>query len=99
MLGGYGIARPSRAMTSAAGLTRLVGLGEGGRIEAVAAVAELAGHPHLAIDHHVLQVLAGEAPQELLDALPRATAIGLKADGPIGAHLLLVEQPIEQPIG
>src|SRR5512146_347719 len=80
-------------------LARLVGRAEGGRIEAVAAVAELARHPHLAVDHHVLQIFAGEAPQQLLDALARAAAIGLKADRPVSAHLLFMEQPVEQPVG
>ena len=91
VVSGFWIARSSRAMTSGR-------LCERRRVEAVAAVAELAGDPHLAVDHHVLQIFAGEAPQQLFHALARSAAIGLEIDRSIGAHLLLVKQPVEQPV-
>ena len=46
------------------------------RVEVVAGVAELAGHPHLAVDDHVGQILGRETGQQLLHALARAAAIG-----------------------
>src|SRR3990170_3292194 len=76
----------------------LLSVGEGGGVEAVAAVAELARHPHLAVDHHVGQILGREAPEQFLDARLRAAAIIFQRNGAIGAHPLLVEEAIEQPV-
>src|SRR4029077_10094326 len=65
------------AKITAEGIGAVSSVGEGCGVEAVTAVAELACHPYLAVDHHVGQILDREALEQILDAGARAAAIGV----------------------
>src|SRR5581483_12117809 len=68
--------------------------------EAVLARAELAGHGDAAVGlAQLVELLGLEALQIGVDALARAAALGGERRRRRHPHALLVEQPVEQPLG